>query len=134
MTKTTNIYVVWKGCILLIQRTWKDENLPNYWESPAGHVDVYCPKGDSQQSRQEALRELREETGIRANSEQLIYLPKFSTDRHASYLLNCISAIPPKVTLSFEHDAFRWYSLAQPIPMKNVRPEVVHFIRSFGNA
>ena len=58
MTETTNIYVVWNGCILLIQRTWKDENLPNHWESPAGHVDIDCPKGDSQQSRHEALREL----------------------------------------------------------------------------
>ena len=134
MTKTTNIYVVWNGCILLIQRTWRDENLPSYWESPAGHVDVYCPKGDSQQSRHEALRELSEETGIRANSNQLVYLPQFSNDTHSSYLLECLSALPPKVSLSFEHDAFRWYSLAQPIHMKNIRPEVVQFIRSFKHA
>lgn len=134
MIDTTNVYVVWKGCILLIQRTWKDENLPSYWESPAGHVDVYCPKGDSPQARHEALRELREETGILAKSKQLTYLPQFSNDRHSSYLLTCISTLPPKVTVSFEHDAFRWYSLAQSLCVKNIRPEVIRFIRSFRNA
>jgi len=134
MIKTTNVYVLWRGYILLIQRTWKDKNLPSYWESPAGHVDIFCPKGDSQQSRQEALRELREETGIRASPKQLVYLPSFSSRRHSSYLLNCTTTLPPKVTLSFEHDAFRWYSLVQPIPIKDIRFEVVRFIRSFRNA
>lgn len=134
MIKTTNVYVVWNGCILLIQRTWKDENLPLYWESPAGHVDVPCPTGDSPLSRSEALRELHEETGISASTHQLVYLPQFSNNRHSSYLLWCRSALPPKATLSFEHDAFRWYSLAQPIRVRNVRPEVVHFIRSYRNA
>ena len=131
MIKTTNVYVFWKGCILLIQRARNDENLPSYWESPAGHVDIYCPKGDSQQSRDEALRELREETGIHANLEQLVYLPRFSNNEHSSYLLVCESALPPKVKLSFEHDAFRWYSLTQPICIQNIRPEVTYFIRSY---
>ena len=60
---TTNVYVVWRNHILLIQRSAEDGNLPSYWEAPAGHVDVYCPPIDSTLSRKEALRELREETG-----------------------------------------------------------------------
>ena len=131
MVKTTNIYIVWHGCILLIQRSVEDDNLPNYWECPAGHVDVYCPEGDTILSRLEALRELREETGIVANPEDLVNLPQTSSKKHRSYLLNLQSPLPPRIGLSFEHSAFRWYSLRHSTKPKRIRPEVANFIEMF---
>ena len=69
---TTNVYVVWKGHLLLILRSRTDSNKPLWWESPAGHVDVYCPSGDSMTARVEALRELEEEVGIKENKVELL--------------------------------------------------------------
>lgn len=131
---TTNVYVVWRNHILLIQRSAEDDNLPSYWEAPAGHVDVYCPPIDSTLSRKEALRELREETGIYAHPNQLLFLPQFSNTKHLSYLLTLETKLPPKLKLSFEHDDFRWMNIFNAHIPKKIRPEVVNFIRSHINA
>ena len=130
---TTNVYVIWKNYILLIQRSMLDENLPNHWESPAGHVDIYCPPIDSKNSRLEALRELAEETGIVAGIEDLHFLPQFSNSKHLSYALICNKNLPPKVKLSFEHDNFRWQKIDDRHLPTKIRPEVVNFIRSTQN-
>jgi 8-oxo-dGTP pyrophosphatase MutT (NUDIX family) len=131
---TTNVYVVWRNHILLIQRSAEDDNLPSYWEAPAGHVDLHCPPIDSMLSRKEALRELREETGIYVHPNQLLFLPQFSNTKHLSYLLTLETKLPPKLKLSFEHDDFRWMNIFNAHIPKKIRPEVVNFIRSYINA
>ena len=131
---TTNVYVLWKNHLLLIQRSKFDDNLPSYWESPAGHVDVYCMPLDSYTTRTEALRELNEETGISASAQELTFLPKFSNKKHLSYLLTIPQNLPPKIKLSFEHDNFKWQDIHTNLLPRCIRPEVVHFIRSYRNA
>ncbi len=130
---TTSVYVIWKGHLLLILRSRSDSNKPLWWEAPAGHVDVDCPRGDSLIARSEALRELKEETGIQAKSSQLTHLPKYSNNLHSSYLLVAISNLPPKVTLSFEHEKFKWISLCKAKLCSPLRKEVKRFAKDMCN-
>lgn len=130
---TTSVYVIWKGHLLLILRSRNDSNKPLWWEAPAGHVDVNCRVGDSGIARSEALRELKEETGIYAQPSQLIYLPKHSNHEHSSYLLVAHSNLPPKVTLSFEHEQFKWISLCKAKLYSPLRKEVKRFVRDMCN-
>lgn len=121
---TTSVYVFWKDKVLLIQRSPKDSNLPLYWESPAGHVDVLCYPIDSALTRREALRELREETGITANAKDLTFLPRLSNDSHLTYSLTLNPNLIPKVKLSFEHVRFMWINPYRHKLPDNTREEV----------
>lgn len=128
--KTTNIYVFWRDHMLLIQRSPFDSNLPNYWEAPAGHVDIYCEAGDSMLARKEALRELEEETSLEALAKDLLFLPSCSTPSHSCYMLFIHSRLPVKIRLSNEHQDFKWVKV-QPNPTLNapLRKEVAEFLR-----
>jgi len=130
---TTSVYVIWKGHLLLILRSRNDSNNPLWWEAPAGHVDVHCNVGDSAIARSEALRELKEETGIEAQDSQLVYLPRYSNLKHSSYLLIIHSKLPPKVTLSFEHEKFKWISLCKANVCSPLRKEVKQFVKDMCN-
>ncbi len=127
---TTCIYVVWRNHILLIRRSKDDSHLPNWWESPGGHVDRDCGTMDNVLCRLEALRELREETGIHAQPQMLKLLPREKNSNHLSYLLNLYSTLPPKVVLSNEHSQYRWDTLQNPhIPIRRpMRRQVRDFI------
>ena len=126
---TTNIYPIWNQKLLLIKRSALDTNLPNYWEAPAGHVDVICPSGDSYCARLEALRELREETGLFAQTKDLIFMHEFSTPSHSCYILPLTTPTPPNIFLSHEHQNFMWVSLNARPPMP-LRKEVLHFMEN----
>lgn len=128
--KTTNVYVFWTEYILLIKRSSFDTNLPNYWEAPAGHMDIYCDAGDSILARKEALRELKEETGIEVNAKDLLYLSSCSTPKHSCYMLFIPTRLPPKVRLSHEHQDFKWVRV-EPNPTldAHLRKEVSTFLR-----
>ena len=54
---------------LLIKRSKTDPSKPGYWDLPGGHVD------DSDKSVElGAIRELREETTLEVDEEDLIYM------------------------------------------------------------
>jgi 8-oxo-dGTP pyrophosphatase MutT (NUDIX family) len=99
---------------------------PLMWECPGGHVDFDCGDVDNLSTRVEALRELKEEVGIIAPPEALIALPKVGT--HQPYVLNLNSQIPPTVTLSPEHDRFKWHSIVAKVVNSPMRKEVYVFI------
>ena len=131
--KTTSVYVVWRTHLLLILRSRHDENKPLWWEAPAGHVDIACSVGDSILARTEALRELREETGIVATPSDLQFLPTYSTPTHSSYILHVSSGLPPKVKLSFEHEAFKWANICKAHICTPLREEVSKFVKDICN-
>jgi len=128
-TLTTNVYPVWRGCLLLIRRSPSDMNCPGMWECPGGHVDVACGPVDSVLSRKEALRELKEEVGLLVKPEDLIPLKRSSTtSTHQAYVLPLKGAQPPQIKLSSEHDTFRWLSMGSHIKESPMRREVFSFI------
>ena len=130
--RTTNVYVIVGDRILLIQRTPLDENKPLWWEAPAGHVDVYCEPIDSMCVRQEALRELEEETGLVVSPYDIEPLPRFSSFRHMAYITRVSPKVMNDVRLSEEHCDYRWHRIFDPLP-KHTRYEVRRFLRDTYN-
>jgi len=129
--KTTSVYVIVGDHVLLIRRTPRDENKPLWWEAPAGHVDVYCEPVDSMCVRQEALRELEEESGIVVDPLRIQHLPMFSNARHMAYAVYLTGY--PEVQLSHEHCDYLWHRIGEATP-KNTRFEVRRFLRDIYNA
>ena len=129
--RTTSVYVVCGPEMLLIRRSKDDENKASWWEAPAGHVDIPCEAQDSMRVRKEALRELFEETGISADPYLLEHLPRFSSPRHMSYLLN-LAYVKPKIRLSNEHDEYKWYTIGEKLPPQT-RYEVRRYLRDMYN-
>lgn len=130
MIKTTNVYPIWRGCLLLIRRSGSDKQNPYMWECPGGHVDVPCGDVDSLASRIEAIRELSEEVGIVAQPKDLYALPlsRYSP-YHQPYVLYISTKTIPKVTLSHEHDRFMWHPVGTKLVVSPIRREVFSFIQ-----
>ena len=130
--QTTNIYVMCGPETLLIRRSPNDENKPLWWESPAGHVDIPCEPLDTMQVRLEALRELKEETGISADPYLLEHLPRFSSPRHMTYVLQ-LKYVKPEIRLSDEHCDYMWCNVLAK-PPANTRYEVRRYLRDMFHA
>lgn len=124
--KTTNVYVLWRNHILLIKRSATDTNLPNFWESPGGHVDLKVHLSDNIVARKEAVREVFEESGLALNPAKLQLYSINPSSCHIAYIYDFDSKVPPKITLSFEHSKFCWKNCN--FLLKNLRREVKSFI------
>jgi len=96
------------------------------WECPGGHVDLDCGDFDNLSLRIEALRELKEETGVVSEPKDLIALPKVGY--HQPYILNFATKMPPTIKLSNEHDLFKWHSMVSKVNNSPMRKEVFSFI------
>ena len=93
-----------KGRVLLLRRSETDDWAPGFWNLPGGRRD----KGES--PMRAALRELSEETGIRAPAlVPLGTVPMSSTELGAIYGYGVPAGT--KVRLDFEHDAYRWLEI-----------------------
>ena len=120
---TTSVYVIVRHhYTLLIRRSATDPTKPNWWEVPGGHVDIASGIGDERILRQEALRELEEEAGIKASPSQLREIDLSKDFSHKTYALDLSSK--PAVRLSKEHDKFMWWEPNRPFPSP-IRPQVV---------
>ena len=84
-------------------------------------------------ARSEALRELKEETVYKLSVHNLLTCPKYSNTHHSSYLLVANSNLPPKVTLSFEHEKIQWISLCKAKLCSPLRKEVKRFVKDMCN-
>jgi len=130
--RTTNVYPMWRGCILLIRRAPTDSMNPCMWECPGGHVDTPCGYIDSVVSRKEALRELQEEVGVTAHPSELIALDSktnLNMQTHQAYILLLNTKTPPKIKLSHEHDLFMWQPIGGLVKVSPIRREVYAFIQ-----
>ena len=113
---TTNVYVYCGKYSLLIRRSATDDTLPHFWETAGGHTDVLCPIENMRLLKTEASRELLEETGISSRPEDLRFLG--ARGSHAVFEVRFKEC--PRVTLSYEHDQFKWIDPRDPrqIPEK----------------
>lgn len=101
----------------------------NWQERPDRSHKLDLPGGfveDGEAPLDGAVRELREETGIDANSEALKFLRTDSVDMVGVgplqlhfYLLTVGDSA---ITLSWEHEAYYWYSAAELKSMEIRRP------------
>lgn len=95
--------------ILTVQRSFSDDIGPGTWEFPGGKLEFGEPLRDGLQ------REIREETGLTAQTGRLLYATSFLTNPRRqvvllTYLCTCGKT---DVHLSEEHENFLWATKAQ---------------------
>jgi 8-oxo-dGTP pyrophosphatase MutT (NUDIX family) len=103
------------GCIvqngdkfLLIRRSSTDNRFPGIWECPAGRIE----EGES--PREAALRETKEESGLEVEIIKDLGIHETDIDGdHKAFYCFLTRAKNIDVTLSFEHDAFKWLTLEE---------------------
>lgn len=100
-----------RGEILLLQRSRSDNRRPLGWDLPGGGVDY------NEDPNQAVLRELQEEAGITATNPQVFFVASETTDSYVVSLLYKALATSTDVTLSFEHEQYKWI----------MPEEIIHF-------
>lgn len=95
--------------ILTVQRSLSDDIDPGTWEFPGGKLEFGEPLRDGLQ------REIREETGLAAQTGRLLYAASFLTDpgRQVVLLTYLCTCEETDVRLSEEHEDFLWATKAQ---------------------
>ncbi len=97
-----------KGRFLILKRNSKEEFFPNKWELPSGKVEF------GEEPDKALVREVLEETGL----QTIHFVPfkcthyiieKPEKKRHTVQILYLATvAQPSKITLSEEHDDYKW--------------------------
>ncbi len=102
-------FLLYKDKILLLKRSDKVYTDKEKWDALTGYVDVIRP------FREEALEEMREETGIKDNVINSVTSGKpfrFFEKQYNRTWVVCPVLIKlskkPKVTLNKENDAYKW--------------------------
>jgi 8-oxo-dGTP diphosphatase len=114
-----------KGEILLLQRPAEKRNFPNQWEFPGGKLDP----GES--IDQAVCREVREESGLSITADSLAGTVEFGVkDLRVIMLVFHATSPSDRVTISHEHQAYRWVPLAQALTM-DLTQQVREFINDY---
>lgn len=104
------------GKVLLMRRSSTAPYRPGEWDLPGGKVE------DGEMYSEGCVREIKEEAGVTIlpeNLELLFTTTEFYEDKNLSVIrfVYIGKTENDKVTLSREHDAFKWVSLEQAIDM-----------------
>jgi len=91
-----------RGEILLLQRSATDDRRPLGWDLPGGNVEY------NEDPNEAVLRELKEEAGITTSDSQVFYVGTETKDHYIVTLLYKGTADSSDVTLSSEHEQFKW--------------------------
>ena len=93
------------GEVLVIRRTATCPRAPLHWNFPGGYVE------DHESTVEGALRELREETGVRAPREALRLMFSYRADALISVLILPVAAPFVPRDEDGEHDMYAWVRL-----------------------
>lgn len=100
--------VFYKGKVLIIQRSDKDDAYPGLWELPSGKREFL------EKSRETLKREVKEETGINVKPTMPVSVFEFKVEKkneirdatQISFLVKPIGK--PTIKLSHEHQDYAW--------------------------
>ena len=122
------------GKFLIVKRAQDDDILPGFWELPGGKLDFGEDPEDG------ALREIKEETGLDVVIEFLLKAVSYiieetgKSEHHyveVSYLCH-IKDTHQEVTISHEHDDFRWIKFEE-LPTENITELMTELIKGFAD-
>ncbi len=102
---TASAFIPWEDKALILQRAASESFLPNNWEQAGGKVEQF------ENPINAAIREVLEETGLQISviRPYFVHDYKKSNDRHhIEIAFYCQLTASPKVTISDEHQAFKW--------------------------
>lgn len=102
--------VVYRGKVLIIQRSAEEDTFPNLWEIPSGKREPF------EKSQDALVREVKEETGIDVIPIMPASVFEFKVEKEnelrdttqISFL--CKPIREPKIKLSEEHQNYTWIS------------------------
>jgi mutator protein MutT len=103
--------------VLLLRRSQTDSRRPGEWDFPGGGVD------EGEDFAQAAARELLEEAGLQASKNELkllytgteFYAPSDETVNRMLFLRRLGDTATASVTLSQEHNDYKWASIGQAL-------------------
>jgi 8-oxo-dGTP pyrophosphatase MutT (NUDIX family) len=104
MKKVITVFLRYKSRILVLKRSDKVGSFPGYWAGVSGYIE----KGES--PYEAAVREIREETGIRGPTPVRGGKPFIVTDKGRGWLVHPFIFDSPtsEITLDWEHRGYRW--------------------------
>lgn len=96
------------GKTLTIRRSKTSPTRPFYWDLPGGILDF------GEDAKEAIMREIKEETDLEVKNLSIIDVATWH-EGDSYWVTICYSAQPidTKVTLSYEHDDFKWVSPAE---------------------
>ena len=111
--------------VLVLQRANYMKNFKGMWGVVGGSIE----KGETPEEA--ALREVKEETGICEENEDIDYIKQIGKIKHEngsiSYLFRLWTVEVPKVKLSGEHQRYKWISNTDQIKgkwMPDIKEEI----------
>ena len=119
--------VIWDGArVLLLRRALGDRSMPGAWEFPGGKLEF------GEELEVCLLREIREEAGIGAEPERILYAASFFAcpNRQSVILTYLCRPLAREVTLSGEHSEYHW---ATPKEMRAMlAPDIEEDLEKYG--
>ncbi len=113
-----------RGEVLFLRRSATDTNRPLQWDLPGGNVEP------GETLEQGAIRETDEEAGIKLSSVRPVYAITEARDWGVgTWLFFAADVDDPEVTLSYEHDDYRWVKLEDILP--EITYELHHAVIEF---
>ena len=107
-----------QGRFLLLKRSRSSKHQPGFWEFAGGKVD---PGEDFASA---LLREFKEETGLTVSLDSVFGSGEWEReDYRIAYLFMKVSLLSGDVSISREHDEFRWFS-KEELKKLNVSPQL----------
>ncbi len=93
------------GQILALRRSESDDIRPLTWDIPGGGVE------QDESPINTVIREVKEEVGLDISNPTIFYINSINTEGYRIRLLFYTKCDPKKITLSFEHDQYKWVSI-----------------------
>ncbi len=121
------------GDILVLRRSATDPSRAGHWDLPGGSQD------DSETVEQSLLREVHEEVGLDDLGDiRLVFsasgIDVSSADQQTYnyvFLIYSATSATTSITLSYEHDDFRWVSTQEALQLiehRGLKPAIARYI------
>ena len=114
-----------EGKLLTMFRTETAPNRPNTWDLPGGDLESEEEPIDS------IIREIKEETGLEVKDVNIFDAGTYVVEKGMEWATLCYKckAIGDKVTLSYEHNDYRWVTQEEFLKLES-SPKLQRFVRN----